>query len=182
MTGRRLATFVIVGALALPVVAAGQQPDLAAAAEKEKERRKKSSGGAKTYGNQNLPASSEASPAPGGQPSPSPNPVASESRQEPRNEAYWRGRATGLRNAIAVAETRVRKAQDDYDAARKGNIQPLPIDALSQVPPNPLVNSEADRLQKDLEDAKAALTQAQKALADFEEEARKAGVLPGWLR
>ena len=37
-------------------------------------------------------------------------------------------------------------------------------------------------LQKELDDAKAALVAARKALEDFEEEARKAGVPAGWLR
>jgi hypothetical protein len=166
--------------LAFPGVAQGQTQDAAAAAEKEKERRRKSKGTAKTYGNKDLPASERSVPAEG-TPSPSPTPEG-ESRGAPRDETYWRNRATGLQKAVAAAEQRVAKAQADYDGARKGNLQPLPIDALSQQPPIPQVNADADRLQKELEDAKSALAQAQQALTDLEEEARKAGAPPGWLR
>src|SRR5262245_16916627 len=170
----------MIAALGLPGPVHCQAQDLAAAAEREKERRKKTSGKAATYSDKNLPASS--SPQATAAPSASPSPAAGETREAPKDEAYWRGRATGLQNAVTAAEARVAKAQEDYDGARKGNVQPLPIDALSQVPPLPQVNAEADRLQKELEAAQAALAQAKKALEDFEEEARKAGVPPGWLR
>ncbi len=170
--------------LVVPSQAWSQERDLASAAEKEKERRKRATSPATTYTDNDLPkdkggkdASKPDTPAV----SPSPAP-AGETRSPARDEAYWRNRATGLRNGVAAAEQRVKKAQDDYGGARKGSVQPLPIDAISQVPPLAQVNPEADRLQKELEETKAALAQAQKALADFEEEARKAGVPPGWLR
>lgn len=181
MNRRRLAAFVVTAALLAPCVASGQEWDLASAAEREKERRKKATGAARTYTNQSLPQSAEASPTPAPEPSPSPSPPG-ETHGTARGEAHWRGRATSLSSALAAAEQRVKRAQEEYDAARKGNIQPLPIDAVSQVPPIAQVNPEADRLQKELEAAKAGLTQAQKAVADLEEEARKAGVPPGWLR
>ena len=182
MKARRALTLCLAATLALPFVGSARGQDLASAAEKEKERRKKAAAPATTYTDKDLPGGTTgASAKSGAQPSASPAP-AGETRSAPRDEAYWRGRATGLRNAIVAAEQRVKRAQDDYDGARKGNVQPLPIDAMSQVPPLPQVNPDADRLQKELEDAKAALSQAQKALEDFEEEARKAGALPGWLR
>ncbi|HET7292244.1 MAG TPA: hypothetical protein VFM88_07460 [Vicinamibacteria bacterium] len=183
MKGRWRRTLGLAAGLAVALSASGQQEGLAAAAQREKERRKKTAAPAATYTDKDLPSSAgDASPKPEGSASPSPSPAAGETRQAPRDEAHWRGRATALQSAITAAEARVRKAQEDYDGARKGNIQPLPMDAMSQMPPIPQVNPEADRLQKELESAKAALASAQKALADFEEEARKAGVPPGWLR
>jgi len=177
-------SFAILGlalAFSVPGNVQGQTQDVAAAAAKEKERRKKSKGTAKSYGNQDLPSPAPTTPSEGA-PAPSPSPESETRGASSRDETYWRGRATGLRNAVAAAEQRVAKAQADYDGARKGNMQPLPIDAISQQPPVPQVNAEADRLQKELDDAKSALAQAQQALADLEEEARKAGAPPGWLR
>jgi hypothetical protein len=99
------------------------------------------------------------------------------------DEAGWRGRAQAMRDGIARAEADVARVQKALEGVRAGQVQPLPIDAMRQVPPNPLTPpADAERLTKELETAKAALAAARKAQADFEEEARRAGVPPGWLR
>jgi hypothetical protein len=54
---------------------------------------------------------------------------------------------------------------------------------MRQVPLNPLTPPpDAERLTRELETAKAAAAAARQAVTDFEEEARRAGVPPGWLR
>lgn len=99
------------------------------------------------------------------------------------DEASWRRRAQGMRDAVARAEADVARIQKALDERRSGVSQPLPIDAMRQVPPDPLTQPPgAERLTQDLEAAKAAVVAARQAQADFEEEARKAGALPGWLR
>ena len=98
-------------------------------------------------------------------------------------ESYWRSRAQDLRDAISAAEKRLADAQTAYDRARKGVGQPLPIDALSQITPNPMLKTgEQLGSENELNAARAELARAQTAFADFEEEARRKGALPGWLR
>lgn len=191
MSGRRPLTIaaVFVALLAPSAFLQAQESDVVAASEKEKERRKKASGKATTYTDRDLPgpASSE-SPSPDANVSPRPSPTPGETRSGVRSESHWRNRAQGLRDAITAAEARVKRAEEDYGAARRPGSQPLPSDVvtpeggLAQLPTDPAFNPEADRLQKALEDARAALALAKKALDDIEEEARKAGVPAGWLR
>ena len=98
-------------------------------------------------------------------------------------ESYWRGRAQELRDAVAAAEKKVAEAQTKVDRTRKGLIQPLPIDAMRQIPPNPMLKSqELVGVEDELAAAQAELARASSALADFEDEARRKGALPGWLR
>jgi hypothetical protein len=179
-------------ALLAPALVHAQESDLVTASEKEKERRKKSKGTTTTYTDKDLPAPTGTEAPKAGtnasaSPSPSP-PAAGETRAAPKDESYWRNRTKGLREGIAAAEARVQKAEEDYAASRRPGSQPLPTDVvgpeggLAQLPPDPAFNPAALKLQKELDDANAALAAAQKALLDFEEEARKAGVPAGWLR
>lgn len=127
------------------------------------------------------PGPSEVEPTSEAQgPSPSPSAPAPD---QAGAESYWRGRAQELRDAVAAAEKRVAEAQTRVDRSRKGVGQPLPIDAMSQVPPTPqLKTSDLVGAEAELEAAQAELARAQGALADLEEEGRRKGALPGWLR
>jgi hypothetical protein len=99
-------------------------------------------------------------------------------------EAYWRGRADAARTALADAEKKLADVQARYDATRKvAGIQPLPIDALRQIPPNAQVKTEElIRAENELDEAKKAVDAARKAITALEEEARRKGAPPGWLR
>jgi hypothetical protein len=99
-------------------------------------------------------------------------------------EAHWRDRANAARKAIAEAEKALADAQAKYDSTRKGAMtQPLPIDAMRQVPQSPFVkDQELLSAEKNLASAKSALDAARTALSDLEEEARRKGIPPGWLR
>lgn len=100
-----------------------------------------------------------------------------------KDEASWRRRAAAAQDAVTRADADVARISGELDNVRRGQSQPLPIDAMRQVPPNALTPPpDADRLTRDLEAAKAAAVKARQAVADLEEEARKAGVPPGWLR
>jgi len=103
--------------------------------------------------------------------------------ETPTDEAGWRRRAQSLRDAVTRAEADVARIEKALGEVRGGQSQPLPIDAMRQVPPDPLTRPpDAERLGGELERAKAAVVAARQALADFEEEARRASVPPGWLR
>lgn len=98
------------------------------------------------------------------------------------DEASWRRRAKALRDAVAAAEAPVAQAQAALDKTQAGLRQPLPGDAMKQVPPPTVSDGDRRAAEANLEAAKAELARARKALEDFEEEARRKGILPGWLR
>jgi hypothetical protein len=89
-----------------------------------------------------------------------------------RGESYWRAQAAAARQRIALAEQRVAE-----------------IDKLHLVPGERYVDekgrplfTDRSQLQALMRRAKAERDAAIKAMADLEEEARRAGALPGWLR
>ena len=93
-----------------------------------------------------------------------------------KDEAYWKDRMRPLdrilneaRTVAAAAASRFRKVTADYDTARTLGQQSLVE--------RPFQDAEADHKK-----ALAALANAERAVADLEEEARRENVLPGWLR
>jgi hypothetical protein len=99
------------------------------------------------------------------------------------SEEYWRERSKGLHEALENAEKSVTRIQSQLDNVREGQTQPMPIDAMAQIPPNPAISSaRGDDLRAQLEQAKADVEKAKKALEGLDEEVRKAGVPPGWIR
>ena len=114
-----------------------------------------------------------------------------------RGETHWRSRAQQLRAAVAGAEAKLREAEQA--AARVGPVQPgdykvnckegqvvLSNGTLGPVT-NPCAGDNAiidwrQQAQSRVDSARQALERARQALASFEEEARRAGALPGWIR
>lgn len=155
---------------------------LADVARKEDDRRKTLRDGAKVYTNKDLgkaPALSPAVPAPTAPAAAPTSPAAEappEEKEPPRDQAYWSGRMAELRSQlerdqtyIDALQSRVNALSADFvnmdDPARRAVVERERQKALA----------ELDRLKKTAEDGK-------KALAELEEEARRAGVPPGWLR
>lgn len=125
------------------------------------------------------------------------------SRPTGAGEAYWRGRMASARSAVAAAETRLKQAQDAAD--RLGPPRPgprvAPCQAGTLIVPgrtahqiledsrknrktcgNEWEGYAQDRAYPEVERARGSLEAARKAVADLEEQARRAGALPGWLR
>jgi len=104
------------------------------------------------------------------------------------DEAYWRNRANQLRAAVERAEAAVRAAETDLRGAMLRDYQP----ACPGLPP--VLTSEAIRNWKcqlsglvpaaraKLEAAQASLERAKRQLEGLDDEARRAGALPGWIR
>jgi flagellar biosynthesis/type III secretory pathway protein FliH len=93
-----------------------------------------------------------------------------------KDQAYWAGRKKGLQEKLDQDQTladavqsRINALTADF-AARADPVQRSGIERDRQ-----RALSELDRLQKSIVDGKKALT-------DLDDEARKAGVPPGWLR
>jgi len=185
-------TTAILGGSALPVQA--QTPTLGEVAKKEADRRKAQPAAGKVYTNKDLPPSAQAPAAPSGAGTGAPvDPVAAapaekpaepkpegEAKPEPageqKDEAWWKNRMMSTREELRrnemfaeALQTRINSLSRDYTSrdnpAQRRQIGQERAESLS----------ELNRVKSDVERGK-------KQIADIEEEARKAGVPPGWLR
>jgi hypothetical protein len=183
-------------ALILAALAAAAGPvraqSLADIAKKEQERRKTIKESGKVYSDKDLkpappsattPASGDAAtPADGAKPT-SPADAAKDagaaadaSSEQPKDQKYWSERMKGLQTQL------------DRDLAFAGALQ-VQINALN----TDFVNRDdpaqravvANNRQKALDELarlNTAIEDGRKAIADLEDEARRASVPPGWLR
>lgn len=191
-----------VAVVVLSVLAGGVRPvwaqslgDLA----RQTEERKTVKGAVKVYTSKDLgnvpPASasapagaSQSAPAPAGAPSggaagqASPTgqtgqtPAADANKGVPKDQAYWAGRMKDLSTQLSRDQT--------YASALQVQVNSLTNDFINRDDPaqrsvieqnRQTALSELGRLQKEIEKGK-------KAVADLEDEARRAGAPPGWLR
>ena len=95
---------------------------------------------------------------------------------EVKDEAYWRKRAQALRDQLERDRTLADALQSRIDA--------LTADFSSRDDPAQRAKIGVDRQKAlaELERMRAAVSAGTKAIADLDEEARRAGVPPGWLR
>jgi hypothetical protein len=187
--GLALATAALLIIAAVPVFA----QSLADLAKKEEERRKKIQEPAKVYTNKDLmpaPASSTPPAAPaadGAAPAPTPAPApgapgdapkdAPEKDKEPaKGQAYWAARMKGLRDDVARNET--------YAEALQTRLNALQTDFVNRDDPaqRAVIEQNRQKAAAELDRLKKSIIDGKKKIADLEEEARRAGVPPGWLR
>jgi hypothetical protein len=95
-----------------------------------------------------------------------------ESRERKRSEAEWRSRAAKARERIAIAQKRVQYFEELYLGPNE-----YYVDANGNK-----VYESADQLQRLTREAKEELAAAEKDWKAMQEEARRGGVPPGWLR
>jgi hypothetical protein len=167
----------LVLAVLLPGLVGAQSLGEAARKEAERRRRNKEAGvKARVFSDADAPrpdpsASPSAAPA---APTPAPEtpsgPDASEERA--RQEQMWRSR-----KAEAVA--RRDEAKRKYDYVKE--LYLAPTESYVDERGRTLIGSPQE-LQGMVARAKAEWDAAEKALVDLEEDARRAGALPGWLR
>jgi hypothetical protein len=177
------AAFVIV-ASSLTVLSA-QNPGLGEVARKEQERRKALPSAAKVYTNKDLPTPP---PRPEGVSAPQApeqgpveaQPAAAPAQDAPKSaaaeEEAWKKRMSDAREQLRRSEM--------FAQALQTRVNSLTNDVLSRDD-----YAQKARLASDRKDAIAELARVKqevergrKQIADIEEEARKAGVPPGWLR
>jgi hypothetical protein len=184
-------------ALALMLAAAaplGAQ-SLAEVARQEEARRREIRQPAKVYTNKDLgsvPPPSTPAPAPVAAPSEKPAtpaaPGGKEGVQEPapaqdakdsgvvKDQKYWSGRMRDLLTQIDRDET--------YAEALQSRINALTADFTARDDPaqRAVIARDRQRAIEELDRLKLAIQKNRKAIADLEEEARRASVPPGWLR
>jgi len=180
---RTVFTVAVLGALLLPIAASAQNPPLAEVARKEQERRKAAKPSGKVLTNKDLPATAaQAAGAPAPLPEAVPQPQQDQAAQpekpagSEKDEAWWRAR-------IGAAREQLRRDQM-FAEALQSRINGLTSDFVNRDDPyqRGKIGEDRQKALAELERVKADVAQHTKDIADIEEEARKAGVPPGWLR
>lgn len=192
----KVSRVLLAGALltvAVPVCA----QSLGEIAKKEQERRKATPPAAKTYTNEDLkkvapfpgaadpdakadpktakpadPTKVEDPPKPGD----GTKPDGAKTPEPAKDEKYWRGRITAVREEIARNES--------FRDALQNQINSLSADFAGRDDPAQRAQIADNRQKKmaELGRVNAELEKATKLIVEIEEEARRAGVPPGWLR
>jgi hypothetical protein len=99
------------------------------------------------------------------------------SAEREHDERYWRGRALDIRERWRKAADRIKVLEQDVSEwRRRFYAQDDPWVRDGQIKP------AWDRALVELRESRAAVVAAKQELADFQEEGRIAGALPGWLR
>jgi hypothetical protein len=174
-----------------------QAPSLAELAKLEEARRRAVQVPAKVYSNRDLkpepkgPSSTVPTPIPDQAKTAVPPPTGApptvpgatvavgsktESPPEEKGEAHWRA-------LVAAARAALERSRVLADALQS-RLNALATDIVNRDDPAQRSQLELQRQRAlaELDRTKIAITEQVKAIADIEEDARKAGVPPGWLR
>jgi len=193
---RLLARSALVSAVAViawVAVSRAQTPTLGEVAKKEADRRKAQPATGKVYTNKDLPATAQkpapSSPAPAAESSAPADPVAAATAKagdqkavestpqgDQKTEAYWK-------NRMAAARDELRRSQM-FAEALQTRINALNKDVATRDNPVQRGRASEDRNEAlaELNRVKKDVERGTKQIADIEEEARKAGVPPAWVR
>jgi hypothetical protein len=191
--------FTIATAAVLLLAATVQAQSLADLARKEEERRKNIAEAAKLYTNKDLNAASSSSMPPvAAIPAKPPADAAKDAgkgkdkdqeakdgekkekdangKEIVKDKAYWAGRLKALQDQLDQNQT--------YAEAVQTRINALTTDFVNRADPAQRAVIERDRQKAlaELARLKQAILDGKKAVGTLEEEARRAGVPPGWLR
>jgi hypothetical protein len=171
-------------AAALPLCAAAafaQSPTLAELAKKEQERRKTQKTPAKVYTKKDLPPPPPAAAGAPGQP-PAQTPAAEVKPADPKpageekDETWWKHRINEAREEV--------RRNEMFAEALQTRINSLSTDFVNRDDPyqRARIGLDRDKAIAELARVKSDIDAGKKKIEDIEEEARKAGVPPGWLR
>jgi hypothetical protein len=181
----------VVLSLCFAPAAWAQAPSLADVARKEQERRKTAKPPAKVYTNKDLPESAQNRGGAAQQPAPAPasgQPTAaapideSKATEKPaesddqKGESWWRNRIMSAREELRRNEV--------FAEALQTRINSLSTDFVNRDDPfqRAKIGEDRDKALAELARVKDEIARARKGIEDIEEEARKSGVPPGWLR
>jgi hypothetical protein len=162
---------------------AQQPPPLAEVAKREAERRKTVTSPTKVLTNtdvkRGLPLTTGAAPADKPAPAVTSAPPPDQALKPPtetKDEAWWRKRMSELRDQLNHSRL--------FADALQSRVNALWADFTARDDPQQRAIIERTRNEAlvELEKVKTEITRQEQAIADAEEEARKAGVPEGWLR
>jgi hypothetical protein len=180
------ACFVVLSVVLSPSVLGAQS--LADVSRAEEQRRKTIKTPSKVYTNKDLrnvppppaPATDASTPAAddaGAKDAKAADTAKPAAGAEPvKDQAYWAGRAKELQTQL--------ERDRAFAEALQSRINALNTDFENRSDPaqRALVEQDRTRALAELERLNQAIQNDQKAIADFDDEARRAGVPPGWLR
>jgi len=184
---------IAVGLIAPPAWAQAAQ-SLADVARKEEERRKSVTAPAKVYTNKDLNAVPAGSPQPSSAPAATkpgdaapktgesdtkgtaPKPADADDKGPAKDQKYWAGRLKGLQDKLA--------RDQDFADAMPTRINSLTTDFTNRDDPaqRAVIGQNRQKSIAELARLTTSVQDTKKAIADLLEEARRAGVPPGWLR
>jgi hypothetical protein len=177
----RLGAAALAAVIVAVPVASAQTPSLAELAKREQERRKGVKTPVKVLGADQVPKSTLPAPAPGAPAGAPVDPKAQKPedqiKEDPaQQEAAWKARMAGLREELRRGEM--------FGEALQTRINSLSADFTARDDPYQRQKIGEERLKAlaELDRVKADIDLVKKKIADAEEEARRAGVPPGWLR
>jgi hypothetical protein len=194
----RSTTYVLAATVAASVLAGGvvrsEAQSLADLARQEEARRKQIKEPARVITNKDLksvpapatpppttqtpaaPAAAADTPAETDKALPKDDKSVQSSKVVPKDQAYWSGRMKGLQTELDRDETLADALQTRINA--------LTADFSARDDPAQRAVLARDRLKAidELDRLKKTIQADRKAIADFQEEARRAAVPPGWLR
>ena len=178
------------GLAAALVVTAGAQ-SLGELAKREEARRKAIKTPGKVLTNDTVrstvppsapatPPATPAQPAPG---SSAPGAAQSGAAEKPKPEADRKAQETAWRQRITAARDSLQRSQM-FAEALQSRINGLTADFTSRDDPaqRAVVANDRQKALAELDRVRNDVAQQTKAIADIQEEARRAGVPPGWLR
>ena len=176
---RPFAAAVLLCLLAAPAFA--QTPTLGELAKQEQERRKALKPSGKVITNKDLPKSSTP-PTPVQQPAapaaaaPPADQQAKKADEPEKDEAWWHDRMTKVRDTLQRNRT--------FAEALQSRINALTTDFVNRDDPYQRARIADDRQKAiaELQRVTEEIGQGTKQIADIEEEARQAGIPPGWIR
>lgn len=176
----RVAAFSVL--VILPIQLEAQTPSLAEIARKEQDRRKAAGSSGKVYTNKDLPKSAAPAATPASLPPPAAEPAAEATPQKPvaeekeKDEAWWRARFTSLREEL--------RRNEMFLEALQSRVNALATDFVNRDDPyqRAQIGQERQNALAEMDRVKADVERLKKDIENLEEEARKAGVPPGWLR
>lgn len=181
MTISRVGGLLLAAVLAASVVPVSAQT-LGEVARKEQQRRKTSKPTGKVYTNKDLgpggsapaPAAEEAAPAATATPEARKDQA---EREDPaKTEAYWRDR-------MKAAQSELERNQVLLEALQ-ARVNALATDFVNRDDPaqRAVIATNRERALQEMAVVRDKIEKLKQQIADIEEEARKAGVPPGWLR
>lgn len=176
------------------VALAQTPPSLADVAAKEQQRRKSLKRGAtgKVYKNEDLGPNAEAAPPPpapaatpegqtagpgGPEGAAAPPPAESQQPEDPtKTEEYWRQRMQGARSELQRNEL--------FLDALQSRVNALTTDFVNRDDPaqRAVIANDRQRALAEMERVKRSIEELTQQIVDIEEEARRAGIPPGWIR
>jgi hypothetical protein len=180
----KLAITLVVALLTVGWISTAGAQVLGDVARQEEARRKNIARPGKVYTNDSLRGAGDVgaraadSPAPAADAAPPAAPeVKPQEEKDPKKEqAYWRDRVAKAREGLERAKT--------FKEALQSRINVLSADFTARDDPaqRSVIGSDRQKALAELERVTKEIADFEKQLRDIEDEARKAGVPPGWVR